>query len=293
MGSSALVDMPISQCGHYHTKCIAPGVDTHEDYTLYSYPINVNVELVWDQVRDLAFAGFYNGIVQKKIREFIAAGMTKPQARAQMTALQNNPAINASLTASAYAISIDGVKLKNHGCWCSKGNSNIGRKTGGRPTDIVDYICKKYIERQECLSMRGGACENYTLVKSIDPSQWYLESPSGEQYREYWAKVWLGPDFLIPEQAVYIEDNVDPCMKEKAKPAYEFIQQFMQVVRGGYTEEGQIRVFQGLNPFQTNWDGWKPDAVCGDEREPVDRIFHRKKCVGYSPHVFAVWDDEV
>lgn len=292
LAQNDLVDLPAAQCGHYHTKCIAPGVETHEDYTLYSYPLSVSVWEVFDQLRDLTFAAFYNAILQKKIDEFIEGGMTREQAKAQMAALQNNPTINATLTQSALAISVDGHKMHNHGCWCAKSNPNIGRKTGGRVTDIVDYMCKKYIERQECLSLKGGACEDYTLVRNADPSEWILRSPEGAELHQYWAKVWVGPNFIIPEQAVYIEDNSDPCLKEKAKPAYEFVNQMYPILRGGFSEEGSARMYQALNPLQTNWDGWKPDAYCGEENDNTNRVLRKKKCVGYSPHVYAVWDEE-
>jgi len=140
--------------------------------------------------------------------------------------------------------------------------------------------------------MKGGACEDYTLVKNPDPSEWVLRSPEGAEYHQYWAKVWVGKQFIVPEQAVYIEDNDDPCLKQKAKPAYEFINQMHTVLTDGFTEEGRARMFQGLNPLQPNWDGWKPNAYCGDENDNPDKVFHKKKCVGFSPHVFAVWDDE-
>jgi len=292
LAQNDLVDLPASQCGHYHTKCIAEGVDTHEDYSLYSYPLSVSVWEVWEQFKDVTVAAFYSAIIQKKISEFMEAGMTKQQAKAQMAALQNNPDINATMTAHAYAISVDGSKMHTHGCWCAKSNPNIGRKTGGRVTDIVDYMCKKYIERQECLLLKGGACEDYTLVRNPDPSKYVIRSPAGEEFHQYWAKVWVGPELIIPEQAVYIEDNTDPCLKEKAKPAYEFLNQMVPVLRGGYTEEGSARMYQGLNPLQTNWDGWKPNAYCGEENDNSSRITRKKKCVGYSPQIYAVWDDE-
>lgn len=289
--ASAAVTEPVSECGHYHTKCTAPDVRTHEDYNLYSYPLSVSLWEIFDQIRDLTFVSFYNAMVQKKIQEFVDAGMTKEQAKAQMVLLQNNPAINATITAQAYAISADGDKLHNHGCWCSKANTNIGRKTGGRVTDIVDYICKTYLERADCFMLEGGACENYTLKRDSDPRNWRMVSPTGEEYHEYWAKVWVGTiGLLIPEQSVYIEDNEDGCMTAKAKTAYEVINQMLTLVRGVGNPQGIANMYQGKNPFQTNWDGWKPDAYCGEENQEP-RAFHKKKCVGYPPHVVAVWDD--
>merc|ERR1711941_93069 len=126
------------------------------------------------------------------------------------------------------------------------------------------------------------------MVRNPDQSEWFMRSPDGVEYKEYWAKVWAGPQFLIPEQSVYIEDNEDPCMKQKAKPAYEVVNQMYATVRGGFTEEGIARMYQALNPMQTNWDGWKPNAYCGEEKDNANRVFHKKKCVGFSPHVYAV-----
>jgi len=287
---SAAVTEPVSECGHYHTKCTAPDVRTHEDYSLYSYPLSVNLWEVFNQIRDLAFHSIYHTMIQMKIKEFVEGGMTKDQAKAQMALLQQNPSINATLQAQAYAISADGDKLRTHGCWCSKSNPNIGRKTGGRATDLVDYICKLYIERNDCLMLEGGTCQNYTLKRDADPANWKMVSPTGEEYSEYWAKVWVGTiGLLIPEQAVYIEDNVDECMRAKAKTAYEVINMESIAIRGGNTPEGLANMYQAKNPFQTNWDGWKPNAYCGEENDVPQ--FHKKKCVGYPPHVVAVWND--
>lgn len=289
--ASAAVTEPISECGHYHTKCTAPDVRTHEDYNLYSYPLSVNLWEIFDQIRSLSFHGFYNAIVQKKIAEFVDAGMTKDQAKKQMALLQQNPKINGTISSQAYALSVDGQKWHNHGCWCSKANPNIGRKTGGRVVDAVDYICKQYIERADCFMMKGGACENYTLKRDKDPKNWKIISPDGEEFPEYWAKVWVGTiGMLIPEQSVYIEDNVDPCMRAKAKTAYEVINSMLTLVRGGNTPEGVARMYQAMNPLQTNWEGWQPDAYCGEENDDT-KVFHKKKCVGYAPNVVAVWDD--
>lgn len=286
----AAVTEPVSECGHYHTKCTAPDVRTHEDYSLYSYPLSVNFEEIINQLRDLTFASFYNAIIQQKIREMMDAGMTKDQAKAQISVIQQNPSINATLQATAYAISADSDKLHTHGCWCSKGNPNIGRKTGGRATDIVDYVCKLYIERNDCLMLEGGACQKFTLKRDADPANWKMVSPSGEEYKEYWAKVWVGTiGLLIPEQAVYIEDNEEECMLAKAKTAYEVVNMLSPLMRGGSTPEGLALMYQAKNPFQTNWDGWKPNAYCGEENDVPQ--FHKKKCVGISPHVLAVWND--
>jgi len=292
--ASAAVTEPVSECGHFHTKCIAPEVRTHEDYKLFAYPLHVNFAYGAHQFQDLTFHSLYNQVIWKKIGDMMAAGMTKDQAKAQMTAATNNPQVNATLVATAMALSIDEDKLRTHGCWCSKGLSDpdtLGRKTGGRVTDMVDYVCKKYIERNECYFLKGGICENYKLEKPQNGADWRIVSPSGESFSEYWAKVWLGPiGLLIPEEAVYIEDNDDACMVAKARSAYELVQRTSQLMRGGSTPEGLANFMQGKNPFQTNWDGWKPNAVCGNDHD-FEPVFHKKRCDGHPPHVMAVWDD--
>ena len=65
--------------------------------------------------------------------------------------IATDPSFNATLNAQAAFLGIDSDQLRTHGCWCAKANPAVTRPTGGPPTDIVDWTCKYYIERAECL----------------------------------------------------------------------------------------------------------------------------------------------
>ena len=79
--------------------------------------------------------------------------------------------------------------------------------------------------------------------------------------------------------------NEDPCLRAKAKVAYNTIRYISQQIRGAETPEGLQRMFATKNPWQRNWDGWKPNAECKHIDE-FSSVPHTKKCVGHTPNIF-------
>jgi len=281
------LEEPIEGCGHYHTQCKAENLDDSLHYKRYDYPLSVNWRMIIDQAFDLNFHTIYARIYQKAIDQVLENPMVPDRTAAKAMVDQKillDPTFNATMIAQTNVLVMDPEKLGSHGCWCAKGNPNIDRELGGPPTDIVDWTCKYYIERAECLLLPGGECEDYKLKRDSNPEDWRLVAPDGTEYKEYWARVWLGSiGVLIPEEKVYIELNEDPCLRAKAKVAYNAVRYLNQQLQGGNTPEGMQGLYQAKNPFQRNWDGWKPNAKC---RSSEPSVPHTKRCVGFTPNIF-------
>jgi len=288
------VEESIEGCGHYHTQCVAGDLDADSHYKRYDYPLSVNWFKITSQAYDIVFTAFYNLAYQKAIDQVLD---TQPTITDRTVAksvvdnmIANDGVTNTTLNAQAGQLSFRGEQLSTHGCWCAKMNPSVDRQLGGAPTDMVDWACKYYLERSECLLLPGGECENYTLRRADDPEDWRLVAPDGTEFKEYWARIWVGSiGALIPEEKVYIELNDDPCLTAKAKVAYNFVRYLVQQVRGGGTEEGIAGIYTATNPWQPNWNGWKPNAVCrpnADDSGPSTP--HTRRCVGYTPNIFAI-----
>lgn len=293
--STQALEESIEGCGHYHTQCVAGDLDNDSHYKRYDYPLSVNFYQITSQAHDIVFTAFYNLIYQKAIDQYLASPTITDRTVAMNLVDQRiatDAAFNATMNAQASALSFSGEQLSNHGCWCAKMNPNVDRELGGAPTDMVDWACKYYIERAECLLLPGGECENYNLRRADNPEDWRLVGPDGTEYKEYWARLWVGSvGALVPEEKVYIELNEDPCLKAKAKVAYNFVRYMVQQVRGGGTEEGVAGIYTATNPWQPQWDGWKPNAVCrpnADAGAGANATPHTKRCVGFTPNIVAI-----